>query len=190
MEAGMRRLLLFVLVASVALSAFAQKKKQKQELPDAVLVARYVYVTGWHGDELQFRSLAEERNAIIAVQNAVRNWGRYRLVYRPEEADLMLVVKPGYLGMVQAGVNVGTGTPTVGTGSPGVRNGTDFGAETTNPDDYLLVSIMPKRDAQDASYVWRRGQRNGLTDVQGKVPLFDDFKKAVDQSDNARTAKP
>ncbi len=185
----MRRFLLLVLIASLALGAFAQKKKkEKQELPDAVLAARYVYVTGWHGDELQLRSLQEERAAIIAVQNAVRTWGRYHLVFHPEEADLMLVVKPGYLGMLQGGVNVGVGSPTVGVGGPQVHTGADYGGEATNPDDYLMVSIMPRVDAQQASFVWRRGQKHGLADVRGKVPLFEEFRKAVDASDRARAA--
>ena len=184
----MRRFLVVAVAVVVGLSAFAQKKKQKQELPDAVLVAQYVYVTGWHGDELQFRSLQEERAAIIAVQDAVRAWGRYHLVFHPDEADLMLVVKPGYLGMVQSGVNVGVGSPTVGVGGPQVRTGTDYGAEATNPDDYLMVSIMPKADAQQASYIWRRGQKHGLDDVRGKVALFEEFRKTVDESDRVRAA--
>lgn len=185
----MRRIVLLALIASLAVGAFAQKKKkEKQELPSAVLAAQYVYVTGWHGDELQFRSLAEERNAIVAVQSAVRNWGRYRIAYRPEEADIMLVVKPGYLGLVQSGVNIGMGGPVGGGTGPSVRTGADYGAEATNPDDYLLVSIMPSADVQGASYVWRRGQKHGLDSVRGKVPLFEEFRKAVDASDKARAA--
>lgn len=188
----MRRLIVLSLAIVAATTAVA-KKKEKQELPTAVLAARYVYVTGWHGNEFQFRSLPEEREAIVAVQTALRNWGRYRVVYRPEEADIMLVVKPGYLGMVQSGVNVGVGGP-IGTGpdptrGPGsTRVGTDYGAEATNPDDYLMVCILPRANAQDANYIWRRGQHHGLSAVQGKVPLFEEFRKAVDESDKANAA--
>ncbi len=185
----MRRVIAALVLALVTLSTFAQKK-QKQELPDAVLTARYVYVTGWHGNELEFHSLPEERDAIFAVQSALKQWGRYHVVYHVGDADLMLVVKPGYFGMVQGGVNVGTGgmgTPPNGTG--GTRVGTDVGGEVTNPDDFLLVSTAPTANAQDASYIWRHSQRHGLTVVQGKVPLFDEFRKAVDASDKARAAR-
>lgn len=187
----MRRLFIVLLLAVVAISAFA-KKKEKQELPDQVLAARYVYVTGWHGNELQFRSLSEERNAIFAVQNAVKSWGRYHVVYRPEEADIMLVVKPGYIGMVQGGVNVGMGG-TIGTGQdrrPGsISTAPEYGAEANNDsNDYLLVSLMPNENAQSAGFVWRRGQRRGFVGAQGKVPLFDAFRKAVDESEKAKAA--
>ncbi len=185
----MRRFLLLALVLAVALSAVGQKKKkEKQELPDAVLAAQYVYVTGWHGDEFQFHTLPEERNAIVAVQSAVRNWGRYRLAYHPDQADLMLVVKAGYLGMVQGGVNVGVSGPIGGSTGTSTRTGAEYGAEATNPDDYLLVSIMPNADVQGAPYVWRRGQKHGLDNVRGKVPLFEEFRKAVDESDKAKAA--
>ncbi len=192
----MRRLLLLVIILSIALISFAQKKKEpKREIPDAVLAAQYVYVTGWHGDLFDPRTPPEERTAINRVQNAVRDWGRYKLVYRPEQADLMLVVKPGHLGMVQGGVGIGgpplggpgidVGTP-VPNGRPSAGTGVGYGAEAGSPADYLMVSLFPNDSPLDASYIWRRGANNGF---QGrKIPLLEEFKKAVAESEKAKAA--
>jgi hypothetical protein len=189
----MRRFLLLVLAVSLTLSAFAQKKKeQKRELPDQVLVAQFIYVTGWHGDVYDMQTPPEERSAIMRVQTAMREWGRYRLVFRAEQADIMLVVKPGHLGMVQGGVNVGSTGPDIAAGSPPVGrtpsagNGIGYGAEAGSPNDSLMLSLSPSSNTLDASYIWRRSQSNGF---QGrKIPLFEDFKKAVDESDKALAA--
>jgi len=190
----MRRLLLLALVVSLALSSFAQKKKDpKRELPDQVLAAQYVYVTGWHGDIYDPRTPAAERTAISRVQNAVRDWGRYKLVYHADEADLMMIVKPGHLGMVQGGI--GLGDPTIGVGTPPPTDGTSrrsmgtglgVGGEVGSPDDYLMVSLFPRDDPQQASYAWRRSANNGF---QGrKIPLLEEFKQAVSDSEKAKAA--
>ena len=188
----MRRLLLLVVVTSLALCAFAQKKKDpKRELPDQVLAAQYVYVTGWHGDVFDARLPQEERTAILRVQDAVRAWGRYRLVLSRAEADMMLVIKPGHLGMVQGGVNVG-GPPDVVLGNPNGRpggsigTGVGYGAEGGSPSDYLMVSMFPNSDPVDASFVWKRSGNNGF--VGRKIPLLEEFKKAVEESDKAMAA--
>jgi hypothetical protein len=187
----MRRILLLALVTSLALSSFAQKKKEpKRELPDQVLVAQFVYVTGWHGDLYDPRVPSEERTAIVRVQDAVRAWGRYHLVFNRNEADMMLVVKPGHIGMVQGGISVGS-PPDVVLGNPSGRNvgssiGTGVGAEAGNPSDYLMVSMFPATDPMDASFIWKRSSNNGF--VGRKIPLLEEFKKAVDESERAKAA--
>jgi hypothetical protein len=189
----MRRLLLLALVASLALSSLAQKKKDpKRELPDQVLAAQFIYVTGWHGDLYNPRVPNEERTAVMHVQEAVRAWGRYRLVFRPEQADMMMVVKAGHLGMVQGGISVGS-PPDVVLGRPNSRpdtstssTGVGYGGETGNPGDYLMVSMFPAFDPVDASYVWKRSSNNGF--VGRKIPLLEEFKKAVDASEKAKAA--
>jgi len=191
----MRRFLLLALVSVLALSSFAQKKKDpKQEIPDQVLVAQYVYVTGWHGDLYDLRTPPEERTAISRVESAVQAWGRYKLVYHPDEADIMLVVKPGHLGVVGIGggvgmpPDIGIGTPPPSNRQPGsVGNSIGYGAEAGNPSDYLLVSTSPKDDPVQAPYIWRRGATNGF---QGrKIPLLEEFKQAVSDSDKAMSAR-
>ncbi len=189
----MRRFLLLALVASLALSAFAQKKKgPKQELPDQVLVAHYVYVAGWHGDLYDPNVPSEERQAINRVQFAVQDWGRYKLVNRAQEADIMIIVKAAKLGMVQGGGGIGGPDVGIGTPQPSIRIGTgggrpDYGVEGGSGGDALMVSLFPKDDAQSASYVWRRSQANGFQG-RGKIPLLEELKKSVSESEKAKAA--
>src|ERR1051325_363979 len=145
----MRRVLLIALVLFVALSAVAQKKKKedKRELSDHVLAAQFIYVTGWHGNEFDFQTPADERSAIVRVQNAIRDWHRYQLVFHPDQADIMLVVKPSHLGMVQGGVNAGSGIPNIGVGvpapgrTPSTGGGIGYGVEGGTPEDFLMLSL-------------------------------------------------
>jgi hypothetical protein len=193
----MRRALLLLIVVALVLPGLAQKKKKegKRELPDQVLAAQFIYVTGWHGDDHDWRTPSEERSAIVRVQRAVQTWGRYRLVYYPDQADIMMVVKPGHLGVVQGGVHVGLGgpeypTPRVGGGAGGTAdanpNGLGIGAEGGSPDDYLMISLQPSYQPVEASYIWKTNAKGGLD--PGKIKLLEDFKRAVEESEKARAA--
>jgi hypothetical protein len=193
----MRRALLLLIIFSLASSGFAQKKKKegKRELPDQVLAAQFIYVTGWHGDDHDWRTPSEERSAIVRVQRAVQTWGRYRLVYYPDQADIMMVVKPGHVGAVQGGIHVGLGgpeypTPRVGGGAGGTADanpaGMGIGAEGGSPDDYLMIALQPSYQPVQASYIWKASAKDGLD--PGKIKLLEDFKRAVEESEKARAA--
>lgn len=54
--------------------------------------ARFVYVTSYDGPQFSPYLLPEDRAAISRVQDAVRSWGDYIVVYRPQQADMILVV--------------------------------------------------------------------------------------------------
>jgi hypothetical protein len=54
--------------------------------------ARFVYVTSYDGPQFSPNLLPEDRAAISRVQDAVRSWGDYIVVYRPQQADMILVV--------------------------------------------------------------------------------------------------
>lgn len=61
--------------------------------PGTLKNARYVYVTSYDGDQFNPRLLPEDREAIANVQDAIQQWGRYALVYRPQDADIILAVQ-------------------------------------------------------------------------------------------------
>src|SRR5713101_798447 len=61
--------------------------------PGTLVNARYVYVTSYDGDEFNSNLLPEDRNAINAVQDAMQKWGKFILVYRPQDADIVLMVQ-------------------------------------------------------------------------------------------------
>ncbi len=67
--------------------------KRIKYCPGTLRNARYVYVAAYEGDEFNIHLLPEDRDAIVAVQDAIRKWGKLTLVYRPDEADIVLLVE-------------------------------------------------------------------------------------------------
>lgn len=61
--------------------------------PKTLSNARYVYVTSYDGDQLNLNISAEDRQAIVAVQDAIQKSKKLVLVYRPREADIVLMVQ-------------------------------------------------------------------------------------------------
>ena len=61
--------------------------------PGTLINARYVYVTSYDGNQFDGSILPEDRNAINAVQDAIQKWGKFIVVYRPQEADIVLMVQ-------------------------------------------------------------------------------------------------
>src|ERR1700752_1997537 len=60
--------------------------------PGTLANARYVYVASYDGDQFDPNLLPEDREAISTVQNAIQNWGKLTIVYRPSEADITILV--------------------------------------------------------------------------------------------------
>ena len=81
---------LFLFLALVG-SAFASKNAPA--MPGILANARYVYVTSYDGDQYNPRLLPDDRAAISRVQDAIQKWGKLILVYRPEDADMVIMVE-------------------------------------------------------------------------------------------------
>ena len=84
--------IVLVLLMSVA-AAMAAAQSKDQPFPGTLINAKYVYVTSYDGDQFDQNLLPEDRQAIAAVQDAIQKWGHYVLVYRPDEADIVLMVQ-------------------------------------------------------------------------------------------------
>lgn len=84
--------LLLVLGAS-ALAAPNESQSRVLSFPKTLTNARYVYVAAFDGDEFNPNLLPQDRQAIIAVQDALTQWGRYVIVYNPGVADMTLLVQ-------------------------------------------------------------------------------------------------
>jgi len=76
-----------------ALAAPVKTASPVPPFPKTLTNARYVYVTSYDGDEFNPNLLPEDRHAIAAVQEALQKSGRFILVYRPREADIVLMVQ-------------------------------------------------------------------------------------------------
>ncbi len=79
-------------LAMATLSAVAAAENVPQ-LPRTLANARFVYVTAYDGDQFNPQLLPEDRDAIVRVQDAIQKWGKLIVVYRPQDADIILAVE-------------------------------------------------------------------------------------------------
>ena len=84
---------LFLLLAAGAVAASNSYSSKVPSFPKTLTNARYVYVASYDGDQFNPNLLSDDRVAIANVQDALRQWGRYVIVYRPQDADMILVVQ-------------------------------------------------------------------------------------------------
>jgi hypothetical protein len=84
---------LLLLWAASAVAAPNVGQSKVLSFPKTLTNARYVYVAAFDGDEFSPNLLPEDRAAIVAVQDALRQGGRYVIVDRPGIADMTLLVQ-------------------------------------------------------------------------------------------------
>ncbi len=82
-----------IVLAAISASAMPSPTTDKAPaFPGILANARYVYVASYDGDQFDPNLLPEDRAAINAVQNAIQEWGKLVIVYRPSEADIIIRV--------------------------------------------------------------------------------------------------
>lgn len=169
-----------VLILASTLQAQKRDKDPTAGFPRALLSARFVYVTSISGGEFNASTYPEDRAAIETVQDALQKWGRYTLVYKPEDADLIFNVRAGREVEARAGVRVTSGSPpAAGTGGRSSIGGI-VGANVGPADDYveILMPIPTERvNVNRATMLWHRIRHNGLGDG---APLIEEFRREAD----------
>jgi hypothetical protein len=83
---------LVVMAAMYAAAAPSPTSANVPAFPGVLANACYVYVAAYDGDQFDPNLLPEDREAIGAVQGAIQNWGKLTIVYRPLEADIIILV--------------------------------------------------------------------------------------------------
>ncbi|HKE30486.1 MAG TPA: hypothetical protein VKD65_02095 [Candidatus Angelobacter sp.] len=82
-----------ILLAAISASAAPNRSVAKvPAFPGILANARYVYVASYDGDQFDPNLLPEDREAIGAVQNSIQKWAKLIIVYRPSEADIVILV--------------------------------------------------------------------------------------------------
>ena len=82
-----------ILLAAISAPAAPNPSNAKEPaFPGILANARYVYVASYDGDQFDLSLLPEDREAISAVQNAIQEWGKLVIVYRPSEADIIILL--------------------------------------------------------------------------------------------------
>jgi hypothetical protein len=84
-----------LLVLIPAFATIQGKPKKPDKLPAIFDQARYVHVEAVDGQKFDPGLFPEDRQAIVDMEGALRNWGRYVLVLRRDKADLIFVVHKG-----------------------------------------------------------------------------------------------
>ncbi len=93
MKRNLKVLMVLLAVAGAALAAPSAQTTSTPAFPKVLINAKYVYVTSYDGDQYDFNILPEDRQAISSVQDAIQKWGHYVLVYRPQDADMIIAVQ-------------------------------------------------------------------------------------------------
>lgn len=172
--------------------AFAQNQTKKKASVSAVFQhARFVWVESMDGDIFTPTLLPEDRRAIVAVQKALRDWGRYTLTANRSDAELIFVVRTGRVAESRVGGRVGN-TGTLSPNDPGARQrpggagdieGDTIGTEVMTgggvgpPDD--LLKVVMGNDARRGAQLWLRSEKDGLTNP--RVPLLQQLIQAIDR---------
>jgi len=171
----------------------------KSNLNRMIVRARYVYVTSMNGDETTPGVLASDREAIYAVQEALRKWGHYQIVYHPAQADLIFLIRTGRAASATVsgripgdsrvpttpgGVAIGTIPIGAGRGRPG------YGVEAGPTED--MLSIHDPLHGIDSGPLWRKTQPQGLGasyPVKIAPPLIEALRDEVDKAEKEDAAK-
>lgn len=194
--------IVLLLLATGATSSVWAKSPKKSEITHIFCPATYVYVRTMDGDVMLPRVLPEDRDAASRVEDQLTKWNRYVLVYEPQQADLIFVVRTGRLATAEGHVGAGHGTVIPGSrpapdptdasqgpedpgqsprtpGGVGPNGSLGGGGSIGPPDDLLAVYAKPGNvDAQTP--LWEQTMKDGLADPD--VPLFQQIRTAVDQA--------
>jgi hypothetical protein len=185
MSARKATVLLLVLLSTLAV---AQKKPKKPSLPAVFKDATYVYVEAVEGQQSNWNLYADDRQAIADVQDALRDWSRYTLTMRRDEADLVIVVRKGRIGDAKRSVGIGT-TPMEGPtlGPPRSSGPITSDGEADLPADLFEVCQFDA-NGKLSNPLWTRTLANGLNEP--KLTLFRQFRDAVDRAYPSQPATP
>jgi len=179
----MKRYLFLLLLGSLSLLIVtdARAKNQKAEVPAVFRNARFVYVQAYNGDAFNPHVIPDDRQAIYHVQQALKTWNRYSIVYQRDQADLVFSVRKGRVASVTPGVEVGIGRqprnrnpsqPDQTRGADSTAVGVD--AEAGPPDDLLSIYMAAPSDAP----LWSHSLKGGLDAPD--LPLLQRIKHEVD----------
>lgn len=182
---------LLVLMPTLALA-------QKKPKPDMLALfdrARYVYVEAMDGNEYKPDLYPDDRQAIKDVIGALRDWGRYVVTAKREEADLVFVVRKGRQVAANAGLGGSSNPPgslpggVQGSSVPGrntrVRDEIEAGAEVGPADDLLQICTLDP-GGKLSSPLWLHSKRDGLDGPE--IALLQQFKTALDRAYPPTTA--
>src|SRR5579863_9234683 len=187
--------LLLVLVPAVSLAPKVSLAREKKPNVSAVFRnATFVYVESPEGDIYRPGLYPPDRQAIGDVEDALREWNRYKLTTRRADADIVIVVRKGRLADARLGGQVSAGQPLPPNQAPGhgpgsgpgtglgggAGAGVDTRADFSNDGDDMLRVYTLNSDGKLLGPIWNRTLTDGLDAPQ--IPLFRQLKDAVEKA--------
>ena len=132
-------------LAAAALAAPLALLAPAEAGPPAQLAqARYVALGYDRGDgfvsetDVRAEVLPEEREALQRIRAGLEQWGRYVIVLRPGDAELLIAIRKGRLASFGGGIAVGGPSAGRAGGGP-MGSGPMAGAQVSSPDDMIEV---------------------------------------------------
>jgi len=91
----MKKNILATVLVSLALTTLsaAASSGNPPQMPRTLANARFVYVAAYDGDQFDPNLLPDDRAAIGRVEDAIEKWGKLTVVYRAQDADIILMVE-------------------------------------------------------------------------------------------------
>ncbi|MGA9307693.1 MAG: hypothetical protein WBW31_19995 [Candidatus Sulfotelmatobacter sp.] len=167
----------FSVIAIFLFVAFSAAK-DKNSFPKQIVVAKYVLVTSYFGDNLaDSRVPPLDRQAVIAVQDVIRDWGRYTLVDDRKAADLIILVRKGRTAETNNGIGIHAGSTMPRPGIGPIDEG-----DAGDPDD--MVAVYNASLGTDTAPMWRDRMTGGLDGPE--VKLIRELRKKVEAADKGQ----
>jgi hypothetical protein len=187
-----------------AIVATAKDKKKKIVLPEDVLEARTVLVVVDPGAGIAIDAPNANLEALEDVENALKSWGRFRLVSSEYNADLVISVRKGNGKIAQptiGGVPIANRPVIVEpTNDANLENPPPPGiqpqgrpdphpqAEIGPPEDMFAVYRGKRENATDYPTIWRSTGKGALGPPG--APAVDAFRKVIMEAEKQRDANP
>jgi hypothetical protein len=90
----MKKNIFITVLVSLALTTLSvAASANPPQMPRTLANARFVYVAAYDGDQFDPNLLPDDRAAIGRVEDAIEKWGKLTLVYRAQDADIILMVE-------------------------------------------------------------------------------------------------
>ncbi|KAA6464527.1 hypothetical protein DYQ86_00705 [Acidobacteria bacterium AB60] len=181
---------LALLAAALLCCSLAHAKPKKVQVPEIFQTAHTFYVECTDGDLSRPGLSPADREAILQVQEAFRQWGRYALAPSRDKADLVIVVRKGHAVGDQDHLGLGPHPvmPQPGAMQPGQERSlqahpTDQNASVgTGGDDIAMQDVLRVYTLNEKGKlkgpVWSRELDGGLNGPIVRLVL--DLKAAVE----------
>jgi len=172
-----RRLLGLACVLGSVAVASAGLQAGERPVPREIADARYVALAFDVGDALiaewapdDPRVWPDDRDRLATLRTEIESWGRYKVVSRPGQAELVIAIRGG------RGMTLGGGTAPMPKTTSDRQTGRTFRGEAGSSEDALFVYSSMSRGTP----LWRGQMAGGLSGSPS--PLFERLRADVDRT--------